>query len=64
MHTQELTQMIHYITQWAMVNRSDDYNYGTRSSYFQAALSEGLITQEEYEAARSHFGNLWDYRGD
>ena len=64
MINQDLTQMIDYITQWAMVNRKDDYYYGTRQSYFQAALSDALITREQYDAARDHFGNLWTYRGD
>lgn len=31
---------------------------------FQVAVREGLITQEEYEAARLHYGGMWNYVGD
>ena len=31
---------------------------------FQVAVREGLITEEEYEEARRHYGNMWNYVGD
>lgn len=39
---------------------------GASAAYvsFDYALREGWINQEDYDAAREHYGNLWNYCGD
>jgi hypothetical protein len=49
---------------WAVVHRHDDVHYGSRASWWRAALDEGVCTMDEYEEARRVYGTLWDYRGD
>ena len=36
----------------------------SRSKAFTKALSDNLITEEEYKEARNYAGNLWFYTGD
>lgn len=38
-----------------------DYSYGSRSSVFGKALSDGLISREDYNVAREYYGSLWNY---
>lgn len=57
-------EMVRSVQQWARTNASNDYMYGTPQSYFASALSVNLINKEQYEQAKNHFGNLWNYRGD
>ena len=36
----------------------------SRAEAFANAKCDGLITEEQYKAAREYFGNLWFYTGD
>jgi len=36
----------------------------SRCDAFGHALSDGLITQAEYEYIRKFYGSLWNYTGD
>jgi hypothetical protein len=37
---------------------------GSASTAFELFLRHGLITREEYDAAKARSGNLWNYAGD
>ena len=43
--------------------REDD-NFGSPQSFFASALHYNLIGENEYERARLHYRDLWNYRGD
>jgi len=49
---------------WAKANVPDIYNYSSRASYWQAALSAGIIDRDLYDYARKYYRDLWDYTGD
>lgn len=40
-----------------------EYSYGSRAGVFGMALSDGLISREDYNVAREHYGSLWNYAG-
>jgi hypothetical protein len=52
------------VYEWSRVNNLDDFNYGSRQSYFTKAFNNGVITRDELNLSREIFGDLWDYRGD
>lgn len=37
---------------------------GSRYPEYGYALQHGLITQEQHDAAKRWYGNLWNYAGD
>lgn len=37
---------------------------GARYPEYDYALRHGLITQEQYDAAKRYYGRLWNYAGD
>jgi hypothetical protein len=41
-----------------------EYNYGSKCSLYQIGINAGIVTEEEYNAARDFYGRLWDYTGD
>lgn len=41
-----------------------DANYSSRCSVYQNGLKDGIITKNEFEAARNYYGRLWNYVGD
>lgn len=43
--------------------RQDDA-FSSPSTFFRNALDFGLITEDEYTAARRAGGDLWNYTGD
>lgn len=49
---------------WAETNVPDQYLYNSRASFWGSALGAKIITQDEYELARTYYHNLWDYVGD
>lgn len=57
----ELAEIIHA---WAPKNAPDDYWYGSRQSYWAAALHAKVITKLEYDLGAAYYANLWTYRGD
>lgn len=59
-----MTTVFDRVNAWAQLNASDDYYYGTRFSYWRSALAAGICTEDEYNNAKKHYANLWDYRGD
>jgi hypothetical protein len=52
------------VNQWAKDNATDDFYYGSRQSYWAAALANKFITVEEYEHGQQIYGHIWTYRGD
>lgn len=38
--------------------------YASRATIFRVALNDGIITEDEYDRARSYYGRLWTYTGD
>ena len=38
--------------------------YASRATIFRMALNDEIITEEEYDRARSYYGRLWNYTGD
>lgn len=52
------------VNQWAKVNAQSDYMYGAPYTYYRTALSNNVISKEEYDFAKLILGPLWDYRGD
>jgi hypothetical protein len=56
--------IIDRVDEWAKDNAKDDYWYGSRQSYWAAALSNKVITIGDYENAKDYYGRLWTYRGD
>lgn len=58
------TDVFNKVNTWAQTNASNDYYYGTRYSYWHAALTAGICTKEEFDYAENHYGRLWTYRGD
>lgn len=52
------------VDEWAKTNVPDQYNYNSRATYWGSALLAGIITQEEYDYARTRYANLWYYVGD
>jgi len=41
-----------------------DAHYSSRCSMYQNGLLDGIITKNEFEAARNYYGRLWNYVGD
>lgn len=58
---QDLAKIVHA---WAPQHASEDYWYGSRQSYWAAALSNKIVTRDEYDFAAAYYANLWTYRGD
>jgi hypothetical protein len=56
--------LVSIVNMWATQNAAEDYTYGSRQSYWLAALNNHVITIYEFEYARSKYGDLWSYRGD
>jgi hypothetical protein len=52
------------VYEWCRVNIPDEFNYGSRRSYFRKALNNGVINEDEFNLSREIFGDLWDYTGD
>lgn len=52
------------VNNWAKDHAVDDYLYGSRQSYWAAALASKIITRDEYERGAGFYTNLWTYRGD
>lgn len=59
-----MDEVFNIVNSWARDNASDDYLYGSRQSYWAAALNQRIITSDEYDRAAAYYGNLWTYRGD
>lgn len=49
---------------WSEMNNKDEFNYGTRKSYFTYAFRNNVINQDELDLACQAFADLWDYTGD
>lgn len=60
----DISAVIKRVNTWASVHARDMYMYSSRMTYFGNAFDVGIITKNEYDAARIYFGNLWDYVGD
>lgn len=60
----DMKDLCQRVNSWAKDNATSDYNYGSRQSYWAAAVSSGIITSEEYKAGETYYGTLWTYRGD
>lgn len=56
--------LVSTVNMWAIQNAAEDYTYGSRQSYWIAALNNNVISMHELEYAHSKYGNLWSYRGD
>lgn len=52
------------VTEWAMVYAPRAYWYGSARQYCGAALSAGVITEEEFKACRAMYGDLWHFISD
>lgn len=57
-HTKKL------VDNWARTNVPNEYNYNSRATYWGSAMRAGIISQDMYDYAQNHFGDLWDYTGD
>ena len=64
MITFSINNLVNMVNDWARNHAQDDYFYGSRQSYWAAALTNKIITREEYDRGAQHYGNLWTYRGD
>ena len=38
--------------------------YGSRATVYSQALNDDLITKDQYDSARKHYGALWQFVGD
>lgn len=59
-----MDELVKIVNKWARDNASNDYFYGSRQSYWAAALANHIITNIQYNRAAAYYGNLWTYRGD
>lgn len=55
---------VQLVNQWARENVPEQYNYNSRATYWRSAVIAGIISEEVYQTARTHYGRLWDYVGD
>ena len=60
----QFSDTIQRVNHWATQNALDDYQYGSRQSYWALALNQKVITRQEYDYAATYYGTLWTYRGD
>lgn len=59
-----IRELCRKVDDWARNNAQDDFWYGSRQSYWAAALRNKIVTNEQYDSAADYYGNLWTYRGD
>lgn len=59
-----MRDLINKVNEWARENSFNNYFCGSRMSYCKDAFYAGIISEDELDALRSHYGNLWDYVGD
>lgn len=62
--TANWTALVDKVNAWCRSNVPEQYSYNSRATYWGSALRAGIITQEEYDYARTRYANLWDYVGD
>ncbi len=60
----DMSELCQSVNNWAKDNASDDYLYGSRQSYWAAALQHKIINKDDYARAAAYYGQLWTYRGD
>lgn len=56
--------IIDRVSDWARKHVPTEWTYNSRMTYWRSALHAGIVTREEYDAARTYYGSLWDYVGD
>lgn len=59
-----MTELYNKVNEWAKINASEDFYYGSPQSYWIKALNNNIITQDEYLAGEKYYAKLWCYRGD
>lgn len=51
-------------TSWSLMDLFPELVYNSHQTRHNKALQQGVISQQEYDAAKAYYGKGWDYTGD
>lgn len=49
---------------WARDRHPDAYNYRSPATYWRLAADAGVISGDDYDRARTYYGDRFDWTGD
>jgi hypothetical protein len=60
----EIESISNKVLVWTRKHRPDDIHFASPRTYYLAALMADVISQDEFDFADKHFGDLFYYTGD